>query len=145
MGGFISKKARREFLFKLQIFLTSFVWRQLMTLLHISRNQSYNETQSRGIPFLSQTIKVPFIQMPYIKISPQNPPGNKNNITLIFITSKQICKRVKDILILPNGMLCTDWWANTDSTPVWHTLKCRTVSHHQLSLKLLVGMEHLIS
>lgn len=101
-----------------------------MTVLHISKNQSYNETQSRGIPFLSQTIKVSLIQMPYIKISPQNPPGNKNNITLIFITSKQICKKVKDIFILPNGMLCTDWWANTDSKPVWHTLKCRTVSDH---------------
>lgn len=82
-----------------------------MTLLYISKNQSLYETQTRSIPFIPHSIKVLFIQMPYMKISPQNPPGNKINIIFIFIVSEQICK--KDIFIPSSGMLCTDWWASS--------------------------------
>lgn len=90
-------------------------------------------------------MKAPFIQIPHMKISLQNPPGNKINIILIFIMSRKMCKKRKDIFISSNGMLCPGWWASTVSGPVWHVLKCRVMSVHLLSLELLVGTKLLIS
>lgn len=80
--------------------------------------------------------------MPYMKISPQNPPGNKINIIFIFIISEQICK--KDIFHLLVEC-CAQIVGLAVSMPVWHMLKCRTKSDHYLSLELLVGTEVLIS
>lgn len=43
---------------------------------------------------------------------------NKINIILNFILSKQICKKMKEICIPPNGVLCTDLLASTGLMPV---------------------------
>lgn len=56
----------------------------ILLLININNNQSEYETQTRGIPLIPHTVKVLFIHMPYMKISSQNPPGNKIKIILLL-------------------------------------------------------------
>jgi len=48
---------------------------------------------------ISHTVTVTFIQIPYMKVSPLNPPRNKIRIISIFIRSKEICEK-NDFLYL---------------------------------------------
>lgn len=128
---------------KINIFLISLGQRELIIIYQQESVIVLNTDQMYSLYSLHH--QSAFIQIPHKKICLQNPSGNKFNIILIFIMSRKMCKKRKDIFISSNEMLCTDWQARAASGPVQHVLKCKMMSVGVLSLELLVGTKFLIS